>query len=229
MAGGGRAGAGVLGVGCGEVLGGMPHADVTCVPHFHQHNTHMIAVTNPHVSTPFNTSWSCYACGAGDVKIFWPLEETPLRGVDRGSCAFMSRLCGEVGTTAATVGFRLGPRRRGNGDARVSGAGASIACHDMAQAVRSARISSPRQETSSSGSSESSDSGARSSSDSDSEGEAVRRGKRARRGTPSKARQPAPAAAAGGSLTVNRDGTVASASAAELRIAAELAKDPWGR
>ncbi|GLI60380.1 hypothetical protein VaNZ11_002511, partial [Volvox africanus] len=29
--------------------------------------------------------------------------------------------------------------------------------------------------------------------------------------------------------TVNRDGTLASASAAELRIAAELAKDPWGR
>ncbi|EFJ50365.1 hypothetical protein VOLCADRAFT_120649 [Volvox carteri f. nagariensis] len=31
------------------------------------------------------------------------------------------------------------------------------------------------------------------------------------------------------SLTVNRDGTLATASEAELRIAAELAKDPWGR
>ncbi|GIL91495.1 hypothetical protein Vretimale_18783 [Volvox reticuliferus] len=67
--------------------------------------------------------------------------------------------------------------------------------------------------TSSSGSSDSD-------SDSDSGGATRRRGKRARKGSTT-----AQATVA----TVNRDGTVASASAAELRIAAELAKDPWGR
>ena len=36
-------------------------------------------------------------------------------------------------------------------------------------------------------------------------------------------------ASSGSSVVHHRDGTVASASAAELKIAAKLAKDPWGR
>lgn len=89
------------------------------------------------------------------------------------------------------------------------------------------RFLSSVQEASGSGSSSGS-----SSSDSDGSGAARQRGNRIRRGVsseaPRKAAGPqAPRAPTG--LTVNRDGTLATASAAELRIASELAKDPWGR
>ncbi|PNH04765.1 PIN2/TERF1-interacting telomerase inhibitor 1 [Tetrabaena socialis] len=70
----------------------------------------------------------------------------------------------------------------------------------------------------------SSSSSSSSDSDSDSDGGARRgRGARAKRGGP------ASAAGRGSAVVTNRDGTVASASAAELKIAADLAKDPWGR
>ncbi|KAG2496546.1 hypothetical protein HYH03_005369 [Edaphochlamys debaryana] len=77
--------------------------------------------------------------------------------------------------------------------------------------------------SSASGASTSSTGGTSSSSSdsSDSDSDSGRgRGKRARKG---------PAAAGKAGPVVNRDGTLASASAAELKIAAELAKDPWGR
>lgn len=71
--------------------------------------------------------------------------------------------------------------------------------------------------SSSSGSSDGSASSSDDSSDSDSDSSGRRRGgKRARQGK-------------GGAVVVHRDGTLASASADELKIAAELAKDPWGR